>query len=192
MMLNVILYCIVTLLGILLFIVICPIRVRLRGNLYIQESHINGRLQLSFGYKNRGVGISIFPNKSITFGKYEKPFFSKTLDGKPVKSIFLKDRVFLLKKIPITKLIKSILKTIRWEESSVTGRLGLSNPMQTGIIIGYVHAINGIAKPRKFSFSLEPTFSPEMNTDIKGNMQVRFSPIITTIHAGITYIKFRK
>ncbi|MCH7612607.1 MAG: DUF2953 domain-containing protein [Candidatus Marinimicrobia bacterium] len=191
-MLNVILYCIVTLLGILLFIIICPIRVRLSGNLTIQESYINGRLQLSFGYKNRGIGISIFPNRSITFGKYEKPLFSKTFYGKPIKSIFLKDRVFLLKKIPFTKLIKSILKTIRWEETSVSGRLGLSNPMQTGIIIGYVHAINGIAKPRKFSFSLEPAFSPKMNTDIKGNMQVRFSPIITTIHAGITYMKFHK
>ena len=116
MMLNVILYCIVTLIGVLLFILIFPIRLRLKGNINIQESHINGRLQLSFGYKNRGVGISIFPNRSITFGKYEKPLYSKTLDVKPIKSIFLKDRVFLLKKIPITKLIKSILKTIRWEE----------------------------------------------------------------------------
>jgi len=191
-MLNVVLFGIFTLLGILLLIIIFPIRVRLNGNLIIQESFINGGLQFSFGYKNRGVKISIFPNRFITFGKYEKPLFSKTLDEKPIKSIFLKDGGFSLKKTPFTKLTKSILKTFHWEETSITGRLGLSNPMHTGIIIGYIHAINGIVKPRKFRCSLEPTFSPTNNTDIEGNFQIRFSPIFTTIKAGLAFLKFRK
>ena len=192
MMLNVILYCIVTLLGILFIIITCPIRVRLNGNLNMQESNINGKLQLSLGYKNRGVGISIFPNRSITFGKYEKPFIFKNIEGELIKSIYLKNSATLLKKIPSTIPVKSILKTIQWEETSIKGRLGLSNPMQTGMIMGYIHAFNGIARPRKLHFSLEPAFLPEMNTDIKGKIQIRFSPIFTALQAGISYVKFRK
>ncbi len=192
MMLNVILYCIITLIGILLIIIICPIRVRLQGNLNAQDSQINGELQLSMGYKNRGIGIKLLPAGSITFGKYENPLMTKIFEVKQIKFDYLKDRKRLLKKIPYQKLIKSILKTIRWEETSIKGRLGLSNPMQTGMIIGYIHAVNGIVRPQKLNFSLEPAFSPEMNTDIRGNIQIRFSPIITSIQVCITYLKFRK
>jgi hypothetical protein len=158
----------------------------------VRESQVNGRLQLSLGYKNRGIGISIFPNSSIAFGKYQKPLIFKKIEGELIKSISLKDTATLLKKSPSTKLVKSILKTIHWEETSIKGHLGLQNPMHTGMIIGYIHAINGIARPRKLHFSLEPAFLPEVNTNIKGEIQIRFSPIITAIQTGISYVKFRK
>ncbi len=158
----------------------------------MQESFIDGGLQLILGYKNRGIGISIFPDRSIAFGKYEQPLFFKRIEGELIKSIYLKNSATLLKKIPSTIPVKSILRTIHWEETSIKGRLGLSNPMQTGIIMGYIHAFNGIARPRKLHFSLEPAFLPEVNTNIKGEIQIRFSPIITAIQTGISYVKFRK
>ena len=192
MMLQVISLSVVILLGVSLLIIICPIRIRLQGNLNVQDSSIIKKLQLFLGYKNRGIGINILPIRSIMFGMYRKPFLIKPIDLKPIKFKFPDDTEKLLKKIPQKKLINPIFKTIHLQETSIAGHLGLSNPMHTGIIIGYIHTVFGLVKSRKFECLIEPVFSPVMNTNIKGNIHIRFSPIYTTIQAGLAYLKFRK
>ncbi|MFQ6676989.1 MAG: DUF2953 domain-containing protein [Fidelibacterota bacterium] len=178
--------------GVFLLIIVCPVRIRLQGILSVQDSQVSKTLRLFFGYKNRGIGVHMLPAGSITFGLYRKPFFIKSLDLKPIKFKFPEDNENLLKKIPQKNLIKPILKTIHLEESSITGHLGLSNPMYTGIIMGYIHAVFGIVKLKKFECLIKPVFSPVMNTDIKGDMHIRFSPVFTTIQAVLSYLKFRK
>ncbi len=180
---------------------ICPVRIQLKSTLKFEEAHINGFSHLMLGYRKRGVGINIYPEKAITFGTYHKPIYVKTLGDRSQethekkqtedkKSITEKYQFF--RKIPVLQLTKSFIRSTRWEEFSLKGKLGLSNPMLTGMIFGFMNSFKGLARPQKFILVLEPVFSQKMNTDIEGIMHVRFLPLVTIVHAGFTYLKFRK
>jgi len=180
---------------------ICPVRIQLKSTLKFKEAHINGFAHLMLGYRKRGVGINIYPEKAISFGTYHKPIYVKTLrdqsqethekkQTKDKKSI--KEKYQFFRKIPVMQLTKSIIRSTRWEEFSLKGKLGLSNPMQTGMVFGFMNSFKGLARPQKFILALEPVFSQKMNTDVEGTMHVRFSPLVTIIQVGFTYLKFRK
>ena len=200
-MINIILTTILFVLGVLVILLICPVQIRVKGNLKFQESTLDGSARLLLGYSKRGIGIDIIPAKIISFGKYDKPLFVKALkrevkDKKHEKPDKLKksfrEKYPSLKKMPVRQLIKSILKSIRWEEFSLNGKLGLSNPMQTGIIFGMLNAFKGLVKPKKYKLALKPAFSNKLHTNIAGTVHFRFSPLITAIQAVITYFKYRK
>lgn len=176
-------------------------RMELKGKLKFQEAHLHGNARLMLGYAKRGIGINIYPEKTIDIGTYHKPIYVKTLgnnsqetsDNKQTKNKkSFKEKYQFFRKIPVIQLTKSIIRATRWEEFSLKGKLGLSNPMQTGMVFGFMNSFKGLARPQKFILALEPVFSQKMNTDVEGTMHVRFSPLVTIIQVGFTYFKFRK
>ncbi len=187
--------------GIFLFIILYPLRIQLIGQLNLEETLMDGYVQLSIGYKSRGIRINIFPNRTISFGSYQKPILLKPLGKKfdkfyynqSKKSFsFLNNIMSFFREKKISVIRKSVFKTIRWEELKIEGQLGLPNPMQTGMIWGYIQALKGIIQPKKLTILLEPVFTPELKTDIQGNVQFYLSPIMTSWQVALAYIKFSK
>lgn len=180
---------------------ICPIRMKLKGKLKFQESHLHGNARLMFGYGKRGIGINFYPEKTINIGTYHKPIYVKTLSRKSQKmnkkkhtkgKKSIKEKYQFFRKIPIMQLTKSIIRSTRWEEFSLKGKMGLPNPMQTGMFFGFMNSFKGLVRPHKFILALEPVFTQKMITDVEGTLHVRFSPLVTIIQVGFTYFKFRK
>lgn len=196
MMLYVIVYTILFILSVLLIVLILPVRIRLTGRLKLKESDIEGNARLLLGYRRRGIGIDILPKKTITLGTYQKPIFVKSLQKNTKKNKNHKqeseEKYRLFRKIPVMQLIKSVLKLIHWEEFSLKGKLGFSNPMYTGLALGFLNTFKGLVNPQKLILELEPIFSDKLNTDVEGTIHIRLSPLITVIQAGFTYYKFHK
>lgn len=201
MMLYVIVYTILFILSVLLIVLILPVRIRLTGRLKLKESDIEGNARLLLGYRRRGIGIDILPKKTITLGTYQKPIFVKSLQKNTKKNKnhkqesdekSLKEKYMSFRKIPVMQLIKSVLKLIHWEEFSLKGKLGFSNPMYTGLALGFLNTFKGLVNPQKLILELEPIFSDKLNTDVEGTIHIRLSPLITVIQAGFTYYKFHK
>jgi len=200
MLLNFILYSILFIFSILLIVLTFPVNIRLIGRLKLKESDINGNGRLLLGYRKRGIGIDIFPDKTITIGTYQNPFFIKSLqkntntkkdEKNEKKGKSIKEKYLSFRKIPAMQLIKSVLESTHWEEFSLKGKLGFSNPMQTGITLGILNTFKGLTNPKKLTLELEPIFSNKLNTDVEGIMHVRLSPLVTVIQAGFTYFKFK-
>ncbi|HJL74564.1 MAG TPA: DUF2953 domain-containing protein [Candidatus Marinimicrobia bacterium] len=198
-MIGTLIYVFLTLLGIILLFVVIPIRVRIQGRIKMSAAALDGDAHLLIGYHKRGLSINILKQQNLAVGAYTKPLFfvplkkksKKLIEPNKEKKSFMQI-VQKLHKIPKRKLLRAVVRSIHWEEFSIAGQLGLKNPMHTGMAFGWMNGLSGIIHTNKLNFAVTPAFKPVLNTYIKGNIHVRLSPLLTALHAGITYFKFRK
>jgi len=187
----------VILMGVILLLSI-PVRLRLNGQVSLSNTSIKGCFICFLGYKNRGIGINVYPDQRISIGSYEKPMFTFSMKGrekeKPskVKKRQIKSTFTKLKRAPVMKMMKTLFRSIRWEECSISGKLGLNNPMQTGIVFGWLQGFKNIFRTEKCNINLDPVFEPKLETDLNGTIHVRFSPMKTAFQTGFTYLKYHK
>lgn len=196
---DMILYIILIFLGFLTLILAIPIRIRIKGQLSIDNSNMNGNVRCLVGYKKRGIGISVFPNREFSLGRYKKPLFSFTLKGKERSTHTtgknkrsFGQKFFSFKRLPLKNLSSAIMGSIHWVECSFSGKLGLNNPMQTGVIFGWLYKLKNMLQLQKIHLKVKPDFSPELDTDILGMIHIRLSPIKTVLVTSYTYFKHRK
>lgn len=186
--------------GIFLLIIVLltiPVRIKLCGKISVVNSIKNGNLQLMIGYKKRGLCINLLPEQYFTLGSYQQALFTFPLKkGKITPKKKQTDSKQSLgeavNKKRIFKIIRSILKSLHWIECSLSGKLGMRNPMHSGMVFGIVHIMKSFLHREIVHIQVQPAFYPFMETDLTGTLHFRMSPLRTFILAVYTYLKHRK
>ena len=149
---SIIINSILIILGLIILMLSIPIRLRFNGRLSLSRSSAKYRFKCLLGFKNRGIGIYIYPRKRFSIGSYENPLFTFTMKGsKKEKSNKELKRKFVsiiekFRKVPMIKMMKTLFRSFRWEECSISGKIGLKSPMHTGMIFGWLQGYKNILR----------------------------------------------
>lgn len=85
------------------------------------------------------------------------------------------------------KLIKQILRSVKWETVSVKGELGLDNPFLTGQIFGAMMAISGCIPRGIGEVELIPCFTErKLNFDCRSTFRIR--PAVLAWRVGSAFL----
>ncbi len=182
MVLNIILWGLTALIGILLLILFIPFRLAVSGNIKWIEQQKSGSTQIQFGGLNHGISVSPFPSIHIGVGRFDHPLFSFSLPkNSNSKENNKTSKQKNKSKIPYLRIGKATIGKIHFDQFSLNGDLGLPNPMHTGLI-----------KSKKLDITINPQFNNRFETDMKGHFRFKFIPGKVLWQAIKTYFKFRK
>ena len=180
------------LIGILIVLLVVPYRLAFSGRLIWNAKERDGDVSIHLGGKTSGLSFSIFPYKKIGFGKYKRPIFSLAIQQKMKKKKNKKEREAKNQpKKTYLKMGKAALSQIQFDNLSLSRKLGLANPMHTGLIYGWIKFIENLTKIDKINFQISPLFNNRYETDLNGQFQLKMVPVKVLWQALITYFKFK-
>ena len=193
MVLNIILWGLTALIGILLLILFIPFRLAILGNVKWIGQQKSGSTQIQFGGLNHGISVSPFPSIHIGVGRFDHPLFSFSL---PKNSNSKENNKTSKQKnkstIPYLRIGKATIGKIQFDHFFLNGDLGLPNPMHTGLIYGWSQSLGGLIKSKKLDITINPQFNNRFETDMKGHFRLKFFPGKVLWQAMKTYFKFRR
>ena len=187
MVLNIILWGLIALIGILLLILFIPFRLAVSGNIKWIGQQKSGSTQIQFGGLNHGISVSPFPSIHIGVGHFDHPLFSFFLP-KNNKTLIQKSKPT----ISYLRIGKATIRKIQFDHFFLYGDLGLPNPMHTGLIYGWSQILGGLIKSKKLDITINPQFNNQFETDMKGHLRLKFFPGKVLWQAMKTYFKFRR
>lgn len=181
MIINIALWSLFTLFSIILVFLFIPYRIAVTGHVQWQKQQKSGYATINFGGKRRGISISPFPTTKFAFGSFEKPFFSYSLKKPRAKT-----------NIPYTRIGRSILNQIRFDQFYLKGDIGLPNPMHTGIIYGWSQSMVNMFQSKKLDIKINSKYNNRFETDFQGRFRIKLIPGKVLWNATKTYFKFRQ
>lgn len=188
MILQVVLWTLLVLFIIIILLMVLPYRLTFRGRMVWKTEQKNGNAAIHFGGRNRGLSVALYPSRHISVGKYKHPFFSFSIPHKKKrKASKKKDRP----ERPYFKMGKAALSEIQFDQISLTGDLGLPNPMHTGLIYGWTQSIGKLINIDRLHVGISPLFNNRFETDLDGQFRLKMVPGKVLWQAGKTYFKFK-
>ncbi|MFQ6606073.1 MAG: hypothetical protein ACE5DP_00240 [Fidelibacterota bacterium] len=187
-------------LGTIVFILLLlylPIRIVATGAVVFSKKQSMGIGRLWLGSKTFGLGLEILPRRCIVFGPHDHPWIKAPLPMRTKKTP-TRTGTRRKKKRPkqefasLLKVWRAGMAEIQWEYLAIKGRLELQNPMYTGLIVGSLNWLAGMIPSPRVNLGLEPHFSPQLNTHLKGQVRFRVQPARLAWRVGTTYFKYRK
>jgi len=173
-------FCLVLVFLLLLFI---PINFCFNGSVKTgsEKSKYTGKVLI--GGKRFGISISFIHGKVIGVGPYSKPWFfwninhRNTITKTKEKRTSSRWNSIINNFQEKTILGKLIIRSIRWKNVSLSGKLQLADPMVTGILFGMIHTIFSVIPNQLKSITIKPKFDPLSDTNIDGLLRFEIFPI---------------
>ena len=190
MIIEVVFWTLLALIGIILCILVFPFRLSLKGNLIWTETVNRGDISIYLGGLKRGISFAIYPKMIIRVGHFEKPIFNIYPTKKKKSKVKRKNNRERSK--PYFKIGLAVLSRIYFDQLSLWGNLGLSNPMHTGLIYGWVHSAQHIFRSDRWLIKISPKFNNCLETDLHGHCRVKFIPGKVLWQAVKSYFKFKR
>ncbi len=131
----------------------------------------------------------IYPYRRIGVGQYKNPLFTISLPKRKQQKSKSpkKDR----SKQPYLKMGKAALSKVHFDHFSLTGDLGLPNPMHTGLMYGWIQSIGNLIKIDRLNVGIVPLFNNRFETDLDGQFHLKIVPVKVIWQAVKTYFKFK-
>ncbi len=189
MILQVVLWTLIVLLSIIILLKALPYRLTFRGRIIWMSKQKEGNVAIHFGGVTRGLTIAIYPYRQIGVGQYKNPLFTISLPKRKQQKSKSpkKDR----SKQPYLKMGKAALSKVHFDHFSLTGDLGLSNPMHTGLMYGWIQSIGNLIKIDRLNVGIVPLFNNRFETDLDGQFHLKIVPVKVIWQAVKTYFKFK-
>jgi len=186
-----------SLVGLILLLSIIPIRIVATLNVKLCEKQSNGISRLWVGSKKFGLGFQFLPQRCVVFGPYNHPWFTIPIPARTRKTFHRwgtqrKKKRHKREFSSLIKLWRAGMAEFHWEYLAIKGRLELQNPMHTGLIMGGLSWISGMIPSSRVALMIQPYFSSQLNTDLKGQVRFRVQPARLAWRVGTTYFKYRK
>ncbi|NOZ73897.1 MAG: DUF2953 domain-containing protein [FCB group bacterium] len=177
----------------LLIVLFRTVQIQFRGFLTDLPSGRQWKGVVQVGWNRSGIKIRSQEGLLVQVGPYHHPWFSFK---RPIKARSSRQRSKsfkrIRKRISTGEWIALIRKTLRFQSMTLTGQMGFTNPMTTGIVFGVLSALKHGFSSSGFQIQVEPQFSDLPNTKLEGKIGLQFRPIIVLWHGGRTLIKFRR
>ena len=188
MILEVVLWTLLVLFSILVFLMVLPYRLAFHGKMIWKAKQKEGNATIHFGGLNQGLSIALYPNRRISLGRFDHPLFTISL---PKKRKQKKTQKKYHSNRPYLKMGKAALSEIHFDQFSLTGDLGLPNPMYTGLIYGWIQSIGKLINIKSLHVAISPLFNNRFETDLDGQFRLRMVPGKVVWQAVKTYFKFK-
>lgn len=168
---------------------VLPYRLTFRGRMIWMTHQKEGNAAIHFGGVTRGIALTLYPNRRIGVGQFEKPLFTISLPKRKQQKSKRpkKDR----SKQPYLKMGKAALSTVHFDHFSLIGDLGLPNPMHTGLMYGWFQSIGNLMTIDRLHVGISPLFNNRFETDLDGQFRLKMVPGKVIWQAGKTYFKFK-
>ncbi|MFH1852294.1 MAG: hypothetical protein ABIA75_08120 [Candidatus Neomarinimicrobiota bacterium] len=202
-MLGAVIYFLLILIVILLGILFFPWRIGVRGQAVTVDGQMVFTGAATVGGRAIGLCLSFLPAFQLGIGPYSKTWIKVTLKKsakrrppkKPKKIKIKPKKTFAqqlqaLDRMPLMKkLVAAVLRKIHWERLTLTGQLGLKNPMTTGLISGMVAWLKTILPTPPTRIDITTHFNGRLNLDLSGDLVFRLQPGVLAITALVVYIR---
>lgn len=166
-----------------IIILLIPIRFQLRGKIISDSSSTIYSGKILVGGKRFGIAYSPTITNNLCFGPYHHPWFhwtiTSTLRSNKRKSASSHSPwIPRLKKVVHNRKWRfAFFRSVHWQYLSVKGKIGLENPMHTGILFGAINTISALIPPKvKKTINISPEFNPPLGTDLHGKLNFTFFP----------------
>ncbi|MFQ6613577.1 MAG: DUF2953 domain-containing protein [Fidelibacterota bacterium] len=175
----------------LAMLLVHTVRIQFQGSYTDLPAKRSWKGQVQIGWSHWGIQIRSQEGYLIQIGPYHHPWFSFKRPKK-VRLSRKGPKSFKRIRIPAREWIALAHKTLRFQSLTLTGELGFSNPMTTGISFGILSALKHGVMPDTLQIQVEPRFGKLPHTQLEAGLRFHFRPAIVLWYGGRTLIKFRR